>query len=305
MSLELPLPAGVTTRPASMNDVDAVTWLIEACEVEDDGDVEIDRSDITSAWSRPSFRPERDACIVTKDDRPVAWAEVFQGRRAEADVHPEHRGRGIGRALLRWTEAAARDAGGSLVGQSVTDANTGAAELFRTNGYEPLWTSRILQISLAVAPEPAVLPAGVELRPFDPERDGPATFRVIEGAFSEVLDPEPSRFEDWTARLTGHAAFSPPLSRLAWQDGRIVGAAMVLDYGRENEGWVQQLAVEARHRRRGIARALLTDVFRTFHEQGAGACGLSTDSRTGALGLYEKVGMRVRRSYTHWAKELT
>jgi ribosomal protein S18 acetylase RimI-like enzyme len=305
MSLGLRLPAGVTTRPASMDDIDAVTRLIEACEVAEDGEVEIDRSDVVSSWSRPSFRPERDARIVAEGDRLLAWAEVFQGRRAEADVHPAHRGRGIGSALLGWTEAAARDAGGSLVGQSVTDANTGAMELFRANGYEPLWTSWILQIPLTVAPEPAVLPEGVELRPFHPERDGPAAFRVIDGAFSEVPDPEPTRFEDWAAKLTGHAAFSPPLSRLAWQDGRIVGAGMVLDYGPENEGWVQQLAVDARHRNRGIARALLTDVFRAFHERGASACGLSTDSRTGALGLYEKVGMRVRRSYTHWAKELT
>jgi ribosomal protein S18 acetylase RimI-like enzyme len=288
-----------------MDDVDAVTWLIEASEIAEDGELEIDRSDLVSSWSRPSFWPERDARIVVEGDRPVAWAEVFQGRRAEADVHPEHRGRGIGRSLLEWTEAAARDAGGSLVGQSITDSNAGAAELFRANGYQPLWTSWILQIHLTVAPEPAVLPEGVELRPFDPERDAPATFRVIESAFSEVSDPEPTRFEDWAAKLTGHAAFSPPLSRLAWEGSRIVGAAMVLDYGPENEGWVQQLAVDARHRHRGIARALLADVFRRFHERGASACGLSTDSRTGALGLYEKVGMHVRRRYTHWVKELT
>jgi mycothiol synthase len=305
MDYRLTLPAGVTARPASMDDVEAVTSLIEACEAAEDREVEIDRSDVVSAWSRPSFRPERDARIVMKSGRPVAWAEVFEGRRAEADVHPEHRGRGIGRALLEWTEAAARDAGGSLVGQSVTDANAGAAELFRARGYGPLWISWILQIPLTVAAEPDDPPEGVHVRPYDPLRDGPAAFRVIEDAFSEWPDRDPSRFEDWASGLEGHAAFSPSLSRLAWEDGRIVGAALVLDYGPDNEGWVQQLAVEARHRHRGIARALLTDVFRTFHERGASACGLSTDSRTGALGLYEKVGMRVRRSYTHWAKELT
>jgi hypothetical protein len=32
--------------------------------------------------------------------------------------------------------------------------------------------------------------------------------------------------------------------------------------------------------------------------------GLSTDSRTGALTLYEKVGMTVRRSYMSYAKDL-
>jgi hypothetical protein len=37
---------------------------------------------------------------------------------------------------------------------------------------------------------------------------------------------------------------------------------------------------------------------------GKPACGLSTNSLTGALSLYEKVGMHVRRSYTRWAKTL-
>ncbi|MPZ61511.1 MAG: GNAT family N-acetyltransferase, partial [Propionibacteriales bacterium] len=31
---------------------------------------------------------------------------------------------------------------------------------------------------------------------------------------------------------------------------------------------------------------------------------LSTDSRTGALGLYEHVGMRVRNTFEHWALDL-
>jgi len=33
--------------------------------------------------------------------------------------------------------------------------------------------------------------------------------------------------------------------------------------------------------------------------------GVSTDSRTGALGLYERVGMRVVRRYTRYTKHLT
>jgi ribosomal protein S18 acetylase RimI-like enzyme len=287
-----------------MEDVDVVTSLVAASEAEEDGEIEIERSDVVSTWSRPSFDPERDALIVTEGGRPVAWAEVFQGRRAEADVHPERRGRGIGVALLGWTEAAARAAGGSLVGQTITDANTGAAELFRANGYDPLWTSWILQIPLGEAPEPAVPPEDVELRPYDPERDPAAVYRLIEDAFSEWPDRDPTPYEDWGATMTAHEAFSPLRSRLAVRDGRVVGAALSLDYGAGNEGWIQQLAVDADERHRGIARALLTDVFGAFHERGARACGLATDSRTGALGLYETVGMRVRRSYTHWAKQL-
>jgi mycothiol synthase len=58
------------------------------------------------------------------------------------------------------------------------------------------------------------------------------------------------------------------------------------------------------HQGRGAGRALLDESFRVFRARGHRACGLSTDSRTGAIGLYEHVGMHVRKSYTHRAKRL-
>jgi mycothiol synthase len=65
---------------------------------------------------------------------------------------------------------------------------------------------------------------------------------------------------------------------------------------------VHQLAVHRDHRHRGIARVLLRYAFREFHRKGRRACVLSTNSCTGARSLYERVGMRVRRSYTHYEK---
>jgi len=39
-------------------------------------------------------------------------------------------------------------------------------------------------------------------------------------------------------------------------------------------------------------------------DRGYDHTSLSTDSRTGALTLYERVGMRVTRSFTNWAIDL-
>ena len=58
-------------------------------------------------------------------------------------------------------------------------------------------------------------------------------------------------------------------------------------------------------RGRGLGRALLARSFGLFRAHGLRACGLNTDSRTGALSFYEGIGMRVRRSYAHHAKELS
>jgi hypothetical protein len=53
-----------------------------------------------------------------------------------------------------------------------------------------------------------------------------------------------------------------------------------------------------------LGRALLQESFRRFKAMGWDRAGLATDSRTGALSLYEHVGMRVDRSYTRWVKDL-
>jgi hypothetical protein len=48
----------------------------------------------------------------------------------------------------------------------------------------------------------------------------------------------------------------------------------------------------------------LHEAFRAFQERGKAGCGLGTDSRTGALTLYKRVGMSVRSSYTRYTKVL-
>ena len=56
-------------------------------------------------------------------------------------------------------------------------------------------------------------------------------------------------------------------------------------------GYVDRLAVRRDQRHRGLAQALLVDSFAQARAHGTTTSELSTDSRTGALGLYEKVGM--------------
>ena len=68
--------------------------------------------------------------------------------------------------------------------------------------------------------------------------------------------------------------------------------------------WVAQLAVDRAHRGRGLARALLVHSFATAWRAGLRGVGLATDSRTGARGLYEHVGMRVTRTLWEYEKAL-
>jgi predicted N-acetyltransferase YhbS len=298
---DLVLPGSLSARPAAVGDVAAITTLIAACEAAVDGVAEIHPDDISVLFD--PGRPDPGEIVVVEDGSAiVAWADCF-GERAEVDVHPEWQGRGIGRALLAWTEARARDAGRSRVRQTVTDANVAAARLFRASGYANGGASWILQQELGDEPPAVELPVGITIRPCRPA-DARAVHRLIDDAFNEWPGREPVDFEHWAPHVIAHGSFAPDLSRLAFDDAELVGAALAFAYEGGDEGWVQQLATKSTHRDRGIARALLQSAFAGFHAAGWRACGLSTDSRTGALTLYERVGMRVRRSYTWWVKPL-
>ena len=69
-------------------------------------------------------------------------------------------------------------------------------------------------------------------------------------------------------------------------------------------GFVSRLATRKDQRGRGLAQALLVDAFTQSSAHGATTSELSTDSRTGALGLYEKVGMEPTSVWVNRAIEV-
>jgi GNAT superfamily N-acetyltransferase len=296
------LPPGYVSRALTMGDVNALWELEAAGEVFDDGMVEVDLSDLEAEWRQPDFDPSVMSIGVFRDDRLVAYAKVFQGR-AEALVHPQHRGEGIGSALMRWTWEIARREGRARVGQTISDNETAAEALFRANGYEYGHTSWILRVELEARPSPVILPAGYRFRPYRPGKDDREVYTLIDSAFDEWrgLSSESMGFENWVASTLYKVPAE--LVVLIGSGSSTVGAAIGYDYGEDVEGWIEQVAVEKAHRGQGLGRALLQESFRRFWELGRRQCGVSTDSRTGALGLYEHVGMSVRRSYTRWMKQ--
>ena len=257
------LPSGFTARALTPADVDIVTELVATCEQHDDGRVEIDREDIVVDWARPGFDLATDSIGVFEHDRLVGEAELFKNR-AEVNVHPEVRGRGIGTALLEWTERLARDRGRTRINQSTSD-HTAAAALLEAHGYVYSHTSWILEIENRGRPRDPELADGIVFRDYDPGADARETYQVVEDAFNEWTDREPASFEEWAALSIERPSFAPWQVILATEEasGDIVGVTFMLDYEAEG-GWVQQVATKASHRHRGIARAMLLRAFQVF-----------------------------------------
>ena len=149
------------------------------------------------------------------------------------------------------------------------------------------------------SPPPAI-PDGIAISAIRPD-DESSTMAMFEAAFSEFADRLPSSEATWRAMTVAREAFAPEDLIVAVDGQQVVGGALLLD---SQEIWVDKLAVAATHRHRGVARALLQTAFRRSFERGYDHTSLSTDSRTGALSLYERIGMHVTRSFTNWGLDL-
>jgi GNAT superfamily N-acetyltransferase len=295
------LPVGLTTRTFTIDDAAAVTAVMATQELHDVGEVVIEEADIVGDWQRPSFDLASSAIGVYDGDLLVGYAEVSGHDRGDAAVLPEYRGRGIGTWLARWMQERARDKGSSLIGMPVPQGSAGD-RLLEALGYRVRWESWVLQLPEGTAIEPQPIPDGYVVREaHEDERE--QVWTVIEDAFLEWSVRDRQSFEDFAAQVFQRPGFAPWNVRVALDpDGNVVGTAFVLEA--DGHGYIDRLAVRKDQRHKGLARALLVDAFGVAREHGATRSELSTDSRTGALSLYEKVGMVVTSTWVNRAMSL-
>ena len=296
-----PLPAGLTTRPVTREDSRSLFELIAAQELEDTGRVDIEEADLIADWNRPSHDLTARSIAVLAGDRIVGYGELVGVDRADAAVHPEFRGRGIGTWIAGWIRDTARRLGSTVVGMPVFVGSAGD-RLLTGLGYRVRWHSWVLRLPAGAAVPARELPAGYAIHEARPD-ELHAVHDVLEDAFLEWSVRERESFEDFTASTLGRPGFEPWNLRVVTDSvGDVVGVAVVILA--DDTAYVDRLATHADHRHRGIAQALLVDAFAMGRAHGATISELSTDSRTGALGLYEKVGMVVTSNYVNRAIHL-
>ena len=290
-TLRMPdLPAGLTTRPLEKTDAHAVFVLMAAQEQEDIGEVAIEEADIVSDWAKPSHDLGARSIGVWDGDTLVAYAELMGADRADTSVLPSHRGRGIGTWLAHWLQDLGRRVGSSVIGMPVPQGSPGD-RLLEELGFEVRWTSWVLKLPEGATIPDRALPEGYVVRTAGPD-DLRAAHDVLEDAFLEWSVREREPFEDFAAATSGRPGFEPWNLRVAVDpDGAVVGVSLVLVSDNGTTGYVDRLAVRRDQRNRGLAQALLVDSFAQARAHGTSTSELSTDSRTGALGLYERVGM--------------
>lgn len=134
-------------RSPRMEDLIAITELIQVCDVVEYSLADSTMKDLASYWHQPGFNLATDAwVIVTNKGQAVGYSCVWHTGYKQIFtflcVHPEYRGRGIGTLLLRMVEERARQLvrnarEGSRVTLcgTVTRLNEQAKRLFEREGY--------------------------------------------------------------------------------------------------------------------------------------------------------------------------
>lgn len=219
------------------------------------------------------------------------------GATAELAVHPLHRRRGLGRALVTGAMAVADRSGAGPLQIWAHGDHPSAAALALSLGFERARVLWQLRRSLSTpVPEPA-LPTGVSIRPFRPGADDAAWLAVNAAAFAD--HPEQGRWTSEDLRLRRREPWFDPAGFLLAErdaDGELLGFHWTKIHAgvrgpADAIGEVYVLGVAPAAHGTGLGTALTLAGLRHLRARGLGQVMLYVDeSNATAVRLYRKLG---------------
>lgn len=306
-------------RPATVADVDAIWNLERAIGAADHPNYVPTREQIADDFGFSHFHPDSDTRLgIDASGTLIAYGlslfppgqETLVRTFLSGGVHPAARGRGIGRQLIRWQLARAKQQLASspktLPGWIVAFTDERApvnAALFERAGLTLARYFIALERNLAEPVRAIDLPPGVRIEPYRPEFAA-AVRAARNEVFMDHWASQPVSDEIW-ASFVGAATFRADLSFLAitrGPDGRDHVAGFLMTTVNE-EDWERQgfrgsyvdlVGVRASWRGKHVAQALLAAHIDKARSIGFERTSLDVDadSPTGALGLYTGMGYR-------------
>lgn len=264
----------------------------------------IDGEELLSWIRNPELDPE-SLRVLERDGSVVGYGDVVVEDR---DVALEVAAPGHWETFLEWAEAIGRKEHASRV-RVLSYAGDDLANAAKRRGYR-LWRSNYtMRIEFGDAMPPSLdPPPGIELRPYA-HQDLTELLVALNEAFAG--DPFFHEASEATFRESFlHArGFEPSLWLLAWDRDELAGFVLPFSEraGDTGLGVVRNLGVRPRWRRRGLGESLLRAAFRALHARGLRAVELGVDAsnETGAVRLYERVGMHIARRGDNWALDLS
>ena len=290
-------------REPTPDDAPAIKRLLDEHALASFGELELSEEEIRSWFKMPNlwFR------LAEENGELVGYLDVASDDSGHLDIDARTLDAAVARLLVQTAEERGGEVTETLVLRGYVQGDEPVMrEAYDDAGWRPIRHSFQMRIELddevpePVWPEglrPRTLQAGEEERVYEAHMD----------AFADHWDFRRQPFELWRSFTTETHRYDPSLCWLV-EDGDELAAISLNSWhfsGDPQFGWIHVLGVRPAWRRRGLATALLRHSFRDFKERGATKVGLGVDGEntTGAVRLYEQVGMRqVRRNDTYEKK---
>jgi mycothiol synthase len=317
---------GLTTRPISYAgdgtvdpaDLAVAVRIVSECDIAAIGEVDSGSGDVAHMLSLPTTDRSASCLVLDRGEVVgVVWIEDdATGRDTFIDVFapPGPAARAVLELCIsRGLEAAQvhRDAAGggdwtARAGCWTTDTELG--EVLESQGFtqsRTFYRMRIDSSSPEVPAEMPPLPDGVEIVVSEDDEVRRRVWAVDTASFAEHYNFTPRDFAEWWSFEETSTTHYPEGWWLLTVDG-VDAAICLLDESRAElgDGYVALLGVLKEFRGRGLAQLLLRRAFVHYRDLGRAGTQLGVDAEntTGAVRLYEGVGMRATRAvrgFTH------
>jgi mycothiol synthase len=230
---------------------------------------------------------------------------------------PEFRGYGVGTAVMTWAaehgESLLRSSTGIIpryLRSDMSATNTSAGDLFKDFGLQAVrWTDDLI-IDLQNSPDVCVAP-GYSIVPWNTSRDEEA--RVTKNqAFMDHWGSTPTSEEGWQQLVHGSTARLDQSFFALDENDEIIGVLLSHRYEADDDvlekriGWIDKLATLAEHRKKSVAKSLITHALAAYRRDGLthGALNVDTENPTGAYGLYTSVGFTPFRGSVTYERQI-
>jgi ribosomal protein S18 acetylase RimI-like enzyme len=248
----------------------------------------------------------KESWVWEEEGRMVASAMFrVHGDAVEFQGIVADKGRGLGAEILERGEAFARAEEAKKVRTGAAEPDAAARALFESRGYREVRRFYSMAIELTEEPPEPVLPPGLVL---DELRDGEyrAFYEALNESFAEHWEWHPEPFEDWIERRQGQHRDAQGPVWFVVRDGDELAAVTRNDADVGGGGYVGAIGVRPAWRGKGLGKALLQRTFGEFWRRGTTRVTLDVDSQnaTGAVALYERVGMHVEQCGVAFEKTL-
>lgn len=308
------------------SDLPHMLEVINGCKYEDKVERSETLADLTNNYSHLEHcDPYKDMLIAEINDRMIAYTRVTWNQQEDdltfymtfGFLLPEWRRKGIGSAMLAWTEDRLRQlasthekTGPRFFQAGAADTEKSTTAMLEKAGYQPVRYEFNMSRPISDPLPDAPMPSGLEVRPVQPEHIRPI-WDAMQEAFRDhwgFAEEGEEIYQAWQ----GQRSFQPAIWKVAWDGDQVAG--MVLNLINESEnaeyqrlrGYTEGISVRRPWRKKGLARSLIVQSIQMFKDMGMAETALGVDSQnlSGALRLYQGVGYRQTKQFTIYRKPL-